>query len=56
MNITVYPDPVGGKVTVPPSKSHVHRLLIAAALCQKQETVIRCIGENEDIAATVLKR
>ncbi|MDO5327059.1 MAG: 3-phosphoshikimate 1-carboxyvinyltransferase [Clostridia bacterium] len=53
MNITVYPDPVGGKVTVPPSKSHVHRLLIAAALCRKQETAIRCIGENEDIAATV---
>ena len=53
MNITVYPDPIGGRVTVPPSKSHVHRLLIAAALCQEQETAIHCVGENEDIAATV---
>jgi 3-phosphoshikimate 1-carboxyvinyltransferase len=38
---------------VPPSKSHVHRLLIAAALCGEQETAIRCAGENADIAATV---
>lgn len=53
MNITVYPDPIGGRVTVPPSKSHVHRLLIAAALCQEQETAIHCVGENEDITATV---
>ena len=53
MNITVYPYPIGGRVTAPPSKSHVHRLLIAAALCQEQETAIHCVGENEDIAATV---
>ena len=53
MNITVYPYPIGGRVTAPPSKSHVHRLLIAAALCREQETAIHCVGENEDIAATV---
>lgn len=54
MNVTVYPYPVGGRVSVPPSKSHVHRLLIAAALCgENQETGIHCIGENADIAATV---
>ena len=53
MNVTVYPSPIGGRVKAPPSKSHVHRLLIAAALCQEQETAIHCVGENEDIAATV---
>ncbi len=54
MNATVYPYPIGGRVTPPPSKSHVHRLLFAAALCgDGQETAIRCGGENEDIAATV---
>ena len=54
MNVTVYPDPISGSVTAPPSKSHVHRLLIAAALCgEGQETAIHCVGENEDIAATI---
>lgn len=54
MNVTVYPYPIGGRVSVPPSKSHVHRLLIAAALCgESRETGIHCIGENADIAATV---
>lgn len=53
MNVTIYPCPIGGSVTVPPSKSHVHRLLIAAALCEEQETAIHCPGENADIAATV---
>lgn len=52
MKITVHPHPIGGRVTAPPSKSHVHRLLIAAALCDGQETAIHCPGENEDIAAT----
>ena len=52
MNISVYPGSLHGGVTAPPSKSHVHRLLIAAALCG-EETAIHCPGENEDIAATV---
>ena len=55
MNVTVYPYPVGGRVTAPPSKSHAHRLLIAAALCgaEDRETEIHCPVENADIAATV---
>ncbi len=54
MNVTVAPAPLGGVVTAPPSKSHVHRLLIAAALCEAgQETGVHCPAENEDIAATV---
>ena len=52
MDVKVFPRPLRGQVTVPPSKSHVHRLLIAAALCDGQETAIHCPGENEDIAAT----
>ncbi len=54
MNVTVYPAPLGGIVTAPPSKSHVHRLLIAAALCEAgQMTGVHCPAENEDISATV---
>ena len=52
MHVTVYPCSLHGSVSAPPSKSHVHRLLIAAALCEN-ETGIFCPGENEDIAATV---
>lgn len=52
MQVTVYPCSLHGSVSAPPSKSHVHRLLIAAALCEN-ETGIFCPGENEDIAATV---
>ena len=52
MNATIYPCSLSGTITAPPSKSHVHRLLIAAALCQ-DETKIHCPGENADIAATV---
>ena len=52
MNVNVYPCSLHGSVTAPPSKSHVHRLLIAAALCG-EETGIHCPGENADIAATV---
>ncbi|MBR6187081.1 MAG: 3-phosphoshikimate 1-carboxyvinyltransferase [Clostridia bacterium] len=54
MNAVVMPGRLRGRVCAPPSKSHVHRLLLAAALCgEGQETAIRCAGENEDIAATV---
>ncbi|MBQ9264696.1 MAG: 3-phosphoshikimate 1-carboxyvinyltransferase [Clostridia bacterium] len=51
MIVTVHPYPIGGQVTVPPSKSHVHRLLIAAALSQGQ-TSIHCPCDNADIRAT----
>ena len=52
MNVSVYPCSLHGSVTAPPSKSHVHRMMIAAALCER-ETKIVCPGENADIAATV---
>ncbi len=52
MNAIIEPGALKGCVEAPPSKSHVHRLLIAAALCPGQETAIRCAGDNEDISAT----
>lgn len=59
MNVRMEPGALRGALPrLPSSKSHVHRLLIAAALCQEPkddfaETRIVCAGENEDIAATV---
>ena len=52
MKITIEPGVLQGAVTPPPSKSHVHRLLIAAALCSG-ETAILCPGDNADIQATI---
>ena len=52
MNVTIYPSSLRGRIILPPSKSHVHRLLMAAAMCD-EETVILCPGENEDIQATI---
>ena len=51
MNITVIPGRLHGTVTVPPSKSHVHRLLIAAALCSERTSIL-CPAVNADIDAT----
>ena len=51
MIVTIHPGALRGCVAAPPSKSHVHRLLIAGALA-REETRIYCPGENEDIAAT----
>lgn len=54
MNVTINPSSISGSVAVPPSKSHVHRLIIAAALCADfQETIITCPEENQDIEATI---
>ena len=50
--MTIFPGLLQGSVTAPPSKSHAHRLLIAAALSMG-ETRIRCPAENADISATV---
>ena len=52
MNRVVLPGPRSGCVTVPASKSQAHRLLICAAL-GGGETLLRCDGISNDIAATV---
>lgn len=41
-----------GEVTVPASKSHMHRLIICASLCEKK-TIIKNITLSEDILATL---
>ncbi len=51
MKMTVF-GPIGGEVTPPASKSELHRLLIAAALCFGETTVIEGCTMSEDIAAT----
>jgi 3-phosphoshikimate 1-carboxyvinyltransferase len=40
-----------GTAAAPPSKSHAHRLLLAAALCGTP-TLLRGTGDSEDVAAT----
>ncbi len=51
MKRIVLPGPRRGSVTVPASKSQAHRLLICAAL-GGGETLLRCDGISQDIAAT----
>lgn len=41
-----------GEVTVPASKSHMHRLIICAALCNRK-TIIKNMTLSEDILATL---
>ena len=52
MNAVIRPGLLRGAVAAPPSKSHAHRLLIAAALSDTDCRILRP-GENEDISATV---
>lgn len=51
MKKTVLPGERAGQVKIPASKSQAHRLLICAALGER-ETVISCDGISKDIAAT----
>ena len=51
MIATVYPGKISGSLPAIPSKSHVHRLLICAALAEGV-TRIACPALNEDIEAT----
>ena len=52
MTAIITPARLSGSVRAVASKSHVHRLLICAAL-SKGETVIRCADTSADIEATV---
>lgn len=42
-----------GHIYIPASKSIAHRMLIAAALCPKDETLIRGLTLNDDLLATI---
>lgn len=52
MDITIHPRKLRGTVTLIPSKSQAHRLLICAAFAD-QPTVLECSETNRDIEATV---
>ena len=51
MDITITPRSLRGEITIIPSKSQAHRLLICAALADKP-TQLRCADTNRDIDAT----
>jgi len=51
MDITIQPRTLRGEITVIPSKSQAHRLLICAAFADKP-TQLRCPDTNRDIEAT----
>ena len=52
MNIKINPKKLSGKVTVPPSKSVAHRMIIAAALAEGK-SVISNLYPSVDILATI---
>ena len=52
MDITIIPRPLRGDITVIPSTSQAHRLLICAAFANNESTLI-CPEINRDIEATV---
>ncbi|MCL2199042.1 MAG: 3-phosphoshikimate 1-carboxyvinyltransferase [Defluviitaleaceae bacterium] len=53
MTVKIFPGKIFGEIQAIPSKSHLHRLLIYAALADK-ETFISCAETNaEDIVATI---
>ena len=54
MDITIQPGKLCGTVAAIPSKSQAHRLLICAALADK-ETTLLCPQTNQDIEVTVLE-
>ena len=51
-DVIIYPSTLSGKVTVPPSKSDVHRAIICAALA-KGKSRIAPIAFSQDILATI---
>lgn len=51
MDLKLYPGTLAGSVTVIPSKSQAHRLLICAAFADRP-TVLHCAETNRDIEAT----
>lgn len=51
MDITVYPRKLAGELTIIPSKSQAHRLLICSAFAD-QPTDLICAAVNKDIEAT----
>ena len=53
MTVTIMPGKIAGKISAIPSKSHLHRLLIYAALADKETKILCANTEAEDIKATI---
>lgn len=51
MDMTVFPGTLSGNLSIIPSKSHAHRLLICAALADKP-IFLRCPATSRDLEAT----
>lgn len=52
MDITIFPRKLRGNISIIPSKSQAHRLLICAAFAEKP-TILICSETNRDMEATV---
>ena len=53
MTVTIAPGKISGGVSAIPSKSHVHRLLICAALADRETFVVSGDSGAQDIEATI---
>lgn len=53
MTRTIFPAPIRGEVTILPSKSHLHRLLICAALSDRESLLLCGESDAEDVLATL---
>jgi len=53
MTVTIQPGAISGEISAIPSKSHLHRLLIFAALADKPTIISSRITGAEDIDATI---
>ena len=51
--MTIFPGPLRGDLTILPSKSQLHRLLICAALADGETSVRSAPTQAEDVAATI---
>ena len=52
MTVTIEKSTAKGNITIPPSKSYAHRMLIAAALTH-EKIMVSNISLSEDIKATI---
>jgi 3-phosphoshikimate 1-carboxyvinyltransferase len=52
MNVLITPGKLSGTILIPPSKSEIHRAVIAASLA-KGKSVISNVSYSDDVNATI---